>query len=557
MAATYIQHHRFLVFFFILSRLLHSVHTSFKSSILEKYFRGTKIQDPLRNSMMAQAFLSQLLTAENRVESEANAQCSVCLQEYGTLTQTGAIECEVRLPCNHRLGSMCAFTWLKSNNTCPLCRKDFFPAQPRPYLEHGISGNVIPNPPVATRVPETLENDQEFLSEIVRYSCSTPDWDDGLSADAFRIAEPMAEALRQRVQAEGFGLFSIAGTSVYIVSHLLGRPRSHVEISRMLSVEGDGISSLHTHIYADRETLIDPSMLEVLGKGHMDDVLAFLPLPDSDEDMIENEYETSTYPVNAQFLRSLCCRFCYQLGHRGSVVRLVQQIADAIREGSYPGVRFHIKIIAVSIFIALHLMGLDTSYEQIQRQTGVVQSTIQDSYRRLYPQRNHLVNSSSLEYIGRHDRSRALSALTSLSWPPLHPEITNDPSQNESQSEDDEVIHTPIQDDHVLQMYRRECGSFCAALGLSVQATNLCYRIALVISSEDRVNASPLSIEAVSIYIATRIIGRLVSYEEISTVVGLSSDAIRAYYRALARRDEIIEGVWLVFIGNFVGNNVV
>ena len=506
---------------------------------------------------MAEAFLSQLLTADNRVESEAKARCSVCLQTYGTLTQTGAIECEVRLPCNHRLGSMCAFTWLKTNNTCPFCRRDFFPAQPRPYLEHGISGDVTPNPPVATRAPEALGHDEEVLSEMVRYCCSTPDWDDGFSTDAFRIAEPMAEALRQRVQAEGFGLDSIAGTTVYIVSHLLGRPRSHLEISRVLFVEGDCISSLHTHIYADRETLIDPPMLEVLGRGHMDDVLSFLPLPDSVEEMVGNEYEASIYPVNGRFLRSLCCRFCYQLGHRGSVVRLVQQIADAIREGSYPGVRFHIKITAVSIFIALHLMGLDTSYEQIQQQTGVVKSTIQDSYRRLYPQRNHLVNSSSLEYIGRHDRSRALGALTSLSWPPLHPEITNDPSQNESQSEDEEVIHIPIQDDHVLQMYRRECGSFCAALGLNVQATNLCYRIALVISSEDRVNASPLSIEAVSIYMATRIIGRLVSYEEISTVVGLSSDAIHAYYRALARRDEIIEGVWLVFIGNFVGNNVV
>lgn len=41
---------------------------------------------------MAQAFLNQLLTTKDRVQSEDNAQCFVCLITYGTLTDTEAIE---------------------------------------------------------------------------------------------------------------------------------------------------------------------------------------------------------------------------------------------------------------------------------------------------------------------------------------------------------------------------------------------------------------------------------------------------------------------------------
>ena len=53
-------------------------------------------------------------------------------------TSTGVVEWEIRLPCGHSVGSSCIVTWLRDNNSCPACRKTFFPAQPRPYLEHGI-----------------------------------------------------------------------------------------------------------------------------------------------------------------------------------------------------------------------------------------------------------------------------------------------------------------------------------------------------------------------------------------------------------------------------------
>ena len=88
---------------------------------------------------MSREYLNRLLsTPEHRVQGE----CVICLEPYNTLnTTTGIIEVEVRLSCGHTVGSACIVTWLRDNNSCPLCRETFFPRQPRPYLEHGVMDN--------------------------------------------------------------------------------------------------------------------------------------------------------------------------------------------------------------------------------------------------------------------------------------------------------------------------------------------------------------------------------------------------------------------------------
>ena len=87
---------------------------------------------------MSQEYLNRLLSSpEHRVQGE----CVICLEPYNTLNSTtGIMEVEIRLSCGHTVGSACIVTWLRENNSCPLCRETFFPRQPRPYLEHGIMG---------------------------------------------------------------------------------------------------------------------------------------------------------------------------------------------------------------------------------------------------------------------------------------------------------------------------------------------------------------------------------------------------------------------------------
>ena len=94
------------------------------------------IEQPSIHPNMSQDYLTSLLnTPEHRVQGE----CAICLEPFNTMnTTTGIIEVEIRLGCRHTFGSACIVTWLRDNNSCPLCRTTFFPAQPRPYLEHGI-----------------------------------------------------------------------------------------------------------------------------------------------------------------------------------------------------------------------------------------------------------------------------------------------------------------------------------------------------------------------------------------------------------------------------------
>ena len=57
-------------------------------------------------SSAAKVFLAKVLTIENSVTSEKSQNCIICQERCGSLSpETGVIEVEVRLPCNHTVGS--------------------------------------------------------------------------------------------------------------------------------------------------------------------------------------------------------------------------------------------------------------------------------------------------------------------------------------------------------------------------------------------------------------------------------------------------------------------
>lgn len=138
---------------------------------------------------MSELFLADILKIENSVKSDSSQPCCICLQDFGTLTSnTGVIECGVRLPCSHCVGSSCIATWLGSNNTCPVCRHVFFPAQPRPYLEHGITADEVPHRPGPEHFREVwhgfcnelnLSNRVNAIALRMTLSLRSPGWLDG------------------------------------------------------------------------------------------------------------------------------------------------------------------------------------------------------------------------------------------------------------------------------------------------------------------------------------------------------------------------------------------
>lgn len=62
--------------------------------------------DHILTFTMSKEFLTQILTLENSVTSDAGQACPICLEAYGSISsETGVIECGVGLPCSHVVGS--------------------------------------------------------------------------------------------------------------------------------------------------------------------------------------------------------------------------------------------------------------------------------------------------------------------------------------------------------------------------------------------------------------------------------------------------------------------
>lgn len=90
---------------------------------------------------MAQQFLDGLPKA-NIEDLPGDSSCMICQDVYGTEPEEdGTVESAVRLPCGHDIGADCIRTWLSAEKEAKThaqhCRVRFFPAQPRPYMEHG------------------------------------------------------------------------------------------------------------------------------------------------------------------------------------------------------------------------------------------------------------------------------------------------------------------------------------------------------------------------------------------------------------------------------------
>lgn len=255
------------------------------------------------------------------------------------------MECEICLPCNHKVGSRCIATWLNptgaANNSCPLCRHVFFPAQPRPYLEHevreedqssmvNIGAYNIPGPadhslrspnhapitpdwsfersfadilPISTlqqRIAQNAENERleaimaeeedaliEILNsdvterQMVKAMCET--YCHRLNLTSSPIAIPLSQHLAAKMylvcRYEHASKSASAAVSVFVASHLIGAPRTPHWVSMMCGIDAGVITGLYWFIRRAlaRVDLVDEDMLTLIDRGDLETVLGFLP----------------------------------------------------------------------------------------------------------------------------------------------------------------------------------------------------------------------------------------------------------------------------------------
>ena len=182
---------------------------------------------------MAEAFLDKLLQTTDSIQSD-DRNCVICLQETGKISrETGYIELLVSLPCTHIVGSGCIARWLKENNSCPCCRREFFPAQPRPYLEHGVmEGQEDEDQEDEDQENEELPPDRPDLERLCEDYCSQLCLD-SRTANVVKVISLniLPVGILSHMVIESLDNV-LAAVGIYIASCILGHPRSPREILR-------------------------------------------------------------------------------------------------------------------------------------------------------------------------------------------------------------------------------------------------------------------------------------------------------------------------------------
>lgn len=325
-------------------------------------------------------------------------RCSICLEEYGLLCrENGTIEVEMRLPCRHTVGSACIAIWLKTNNTCPVCRHEFFPAQPRPFLEHGIMDDEEDG-----QEDDEAANQSRFTDLNHQY-CEQL----GLDIDVCLISEALLEQLEDSPRwATGHTTYCMNAVSIYIASHLTREPRSPREIAVATGVDADHIRFTYDQLYPDRARIVDADILSLLEDSFPE--ANPLNFPSRGHDLTDDQIERDHV---LQMLKQGCEEGCHELGLDAAVL----DISDGIAARFYTaGLMAHLSpraLTAVGIFMAAHMTCCPRNARQVVEVVRMSENAFRSVYEIAYRNRDVLVDGAALEHVGIEGMERVLERL--------------------------------------------------------------------------------------------------------------------------------------------------
>lgn len=342
---------------------------------------------------MSEAFLYELFQQANVVRLEGE-KCGICLEEFNTLSrEKGTIEVAVRLPCNHIIGSACIATWLRDTNTCPICRREFFQAQPQPNSEHGIFNDE--------------ENENEGDPRTIEHLCD----DLGLTIETATISRYLIQALTDLPSlAENHSQWCVIAVGIYIGSHITRDPRSPGEVAEIAGVDAAHLRETYDTIYPDREELTGISLLSMLEEVFDETNPESLNWPPPDNEITNAEIENRR---DLQLLREGCEQGCIALGLGAAVAGLAARItmryfnADAVVPLSMR------EIVAVSIFMASRMIGYAISLGSVAGVLRMDESRVRDAYRVAYNHQHLWNRQPELEASGAENMASLLRRVPS------------------------------------------------------------------------------------------------------------------------------------------------
>ena len=356
--------------------------------------------------------LKVLLRADiptSNLVKKSNADCEVIKS-----TETGIIECRIRLPCdpNHTVGSACIATWLKSNNSCPLCRHEFFPRQPRPYLEHGIMENESLDfyyPEIISRLAVRSES-----SGLVEPLCLRYGYLLGLHIYTIRLSQGIGGGASELAAVNGRSEVAIAATSIYIASHFLGDPRSLTEVAQVAGVNEGTIHNLYRQFQSQPQLPTPEELREDLGialrtHGASAPALPTYPPLDHDFGQFENSQDVERVaeilsPIPRELLLpSTLARTTHRLA------RKLEYMASFTAE-SPPC------LAAVCLYMAAWLTWEPLALNEILQATRVTKEEVHALYSRIYPVRAQLIDIELINIINLGNRQDVYARFPSVGY---------------------------------------------------------------------------------------------------------------------------------------------
>lgn len=314
----------------------------------------------------------------NSVISEGEC-CAICLDKYGTLSrETGTIEVAIRLPCNHLIGSACIATWLQENNSCPICRREFFPARPRPYLEHGILDSEENN------YLEEDEVDEAEITERNAVNCNQL----SLEFPTTMLSEMIAQRLTEWSNwSRGHTAWCTVAVSIYIASHLAYDPRSPREIAAVTQVDADHVRFTYDNIHPDRARLVDDADLRFLLENEFEEVPHSLNWPQPGYEQTDEQIEGGH--VSAMLKRA-CQEGCRVLGLDTRIADFSFRVAEILHDDT--NVRFaqllsSRSMSAVGIFMVCRMACNPISQRRVVEAVGASESEFSPAYHIAYTSR--------------------------------------------------------------------------------------------------------------------------------------------------------------------------
>ena len=303
-------------------------------------------------------------------------------------SETGIIECSIRLPCNHLVGSHCLATWFHHNNSCPICRREFFPATPRPPLEHET----------AQGDGDGDDDDDDAASSALSSSDDSGEEDDSenrlnrLLRDTRRFSHELgltyaAESLAQLIAKRMFHMDALldcirwheAAVSNFVAAHLVDHPVTLDQISAFTSFTQGTLLDCYRMFYPERETVINREFLFLLRedpeRATRGDLPAIdWPLPDFTD----------------SWWNTIACKLETQAGT--NLIEHSRTLFLMLMNQTYLNVESSSNVAALSIYLASCLGHTPTtSCGEIALAMGVNDADVRPIYALFYPHRQDLL----------------------------------------------------------------------------------------------------------------------------------------------------------------------